>query len=185
MISVDIQQGGVTAKGSRKKPYNVTIVVQTIPASEWEKVQEAMAEQPIMAASLLSGRMPDNIEEKFTAVDLSMLRNQKGDLETDCSCSDWSNPCKHIAAVYLLLGSESRHPAQTLEPPELPPEPRPPEVAEFCSNPLAALQVKDLVASAIVPNTDAAPPQRLGRFPIWQCSREFVPAIQAVYHAAS
>ena len=28
------------------------------------------------------------------------------DLETDCSCPDWSNPCKHIAAVYYLLGEE-------------------------------------------------------------------------------
>ena len=28
------------------------------------------------------------------------------DLKTDCSCPDWSNPCKHIAAVYYLLGEE-------------------------------------------------------------------------------
>jgi uncharacterized Zn finger protein len=26
------------------------------------------------------------------------------ELETDCSCPDWANPCKHIAAVYFLLG---------------------------------------------------------------------------------
>ena len=29
-----------------------------------------------------------------------------GDLTTACSCPDWSNPCKHIAAVYYLLGEE-------------------------------------------------------------------------------
>jgi len=29
---------------------------------------------------------------------------KRGDLETDCSCPDYSNPCKHIAAVYYLLG---------------------------------------------------------------------------------
>jgi uncharacterized Zn finger protein len=28
------------------------------------------------------------------------------DLKTECSCPDWSNPCKHIAAVYYLLGEE-------------------------------------------------------------------------------
>ncbi|MGC8605205.1 MAG: SWIM zinc finger family protein, partial [Desulfomonilaceae bacterium] len=28
------------------------------------------------------------------------------DIGTDCSCPDWSNPCKHIAAVYYLLGEE-------------------------------------------------------------------------------
>jgi len=26
--------------------------------------------------------------------------------KTECSCPDWSNPCKHIAAVYYLLGEQ-------------------------------------------------------------------------------
>lgn len=35
-----------------------------------------------------------------------MFPRRLDDLETDCSCPDWSNPCKHIAAVYYLLGEE-------------------------------------------------------------------------------
>ncbi len=27
-------------------------------------------------------------------------------MKTECSCPDWSNPCKHIAAVYYLLGEQ-------------------------------------------------------------------------------
>jgi uncharacterized Zn finger protein len=27
-------------------------------------------------------------------------------MKTDCSCPDWSNPCKHIAAVYYLLAEQ-------------------------------------------------------------------------------
>ena len=210
VVSLDIQQGGVTAKvqGSRKRPYDVSITVQTISPQDWEHVLEAMAEQPIIAASLLSGRMPDNIEETFTAVGLSMFPNRRDDLETDCSCPDWSNPCKHIAAVYLLLGEEFdrdpflifrmrgmdredllgpefRRSAQTLEPPALPSEPLPPEAEEFWSNPLTVLQERDLAGPAIVPNADAALPQQLGRFPLWQGNREFVPAMQDIYQAAS
>ena len=210
VMSLDIRQGGVTAKvqGSRKRPYDVSITVQTISPQDWEHVQEAMAEQPIIAASLLSGRMPDNIEETFAAVGLSMFPNRRDDLETDCSCPDWSNPCKHIAAVYLLLGEEFdrdpflifrmrgmdredllgpefRRSAQTLEPPALPSEPLPLEVEEFWSNPLAALQESDLAGPAIVPNADAALPQQLGRFPLWQGKREFLPSMQDIYHAAS
>ena len=30
----------------------------------------------------------------------------RGDLATDCSCPDWSNPCKHIAGVYYLLACD-------------------------------------------------------------------------------
>ena len=72
------------------------------------------------------------------------------------------------------------------EPPSArPPHLRPPEVEEFWSNPRAALQAKDLAGPAIVPNEDAALIQQSGRFPLWQGSREFVPAMQAIYHAAS
>ena len=108
VMSIDVQPGGVTARvqGSRKRPYSVSIEVRTISPPDWERLQEAMAKQPIIAASLLSGRMPDNIEECFRAVGLSMFPDRQDDLETDCSCPDWSNPCKHVAAVYLLLGEE-------------------------------------------------------------------------------
>ena len=34
----------------------------------------------------------------------SLFPDKRGDLQTDCSCPDWANPCKHIAAVYYLLG---------------------------------------------------------------------------------
>ena len=37
---------------------------------------------------------------------ISLFPEKLKDLETDCSCPDWSNPCKHIAAVYYLLGEE-------------------------------------------------------------------------------
>ena len=77
----------------------IPVPVGTIAPPDWERVQEAMAEQPIIAASLLSGRMPDNIEDTFRTVGLSMFPDRQDDLQTDCSCHDWSNPCKHAAAV--------------------------------------------------------------------------------------
>ncbi|MBU4313650.1 MAG: SWIM zinc finger family protein [Actinobacteria bacterium] len=34
---------------------------------------------------------------------LSLFPKRQKDLETNCSCPDWSNPCKHIAAVFYLM----------------------------------------------------------------------------------
>jgi uncharacterized Zn finger protein len=62
-----------------------------------------MAEQAIFAAKLLAGDMPEDIEDAFKAARVSLFPS-KSDLDTDCSCPDWANPCKHIAAVYYLLG---------------------------------------------------------------------------------
>jgi len=50
--------------------------------------------------------MPQDIEEVFRAAKLSLFPEKLGDLNTECSCPDWSNPCKHIAAVYYLIGEE-------------------------------------------------------------------------------
>ena len=34
---------------------------------------------------------------------VSLFPTALRELNTDCSCPDWANPCKHIAAVYYLL----------------------------------------------------------------------------------
>jgi uncharacterized Zn finger protein len=57
-------------------------------------------------AKLLAGEMPEDIERAFQQVGLALFPQKHKDLVTDCSCPDWSNPCKHIAAVYYLLGEE-------------------------------------------------------------------------------
>jgi uncharacterized Zn finger protein len=62
-----------------------------------------MASQAIFAAKLLSGEMPQNIEEAFVEAKVPLFPTSAKELDTECSCPDWANPCKHIAAVYYLL----------------------------------------------------------------------------------
>jgi uncharacterized Zn finger protein len=50
--------------------------------------------------------MPQDIEEAFQQAGVNLFPASRGDLKTECSCPDWSNPCKHIAAVYYLLGEQ-------------------------------------------------------------------------------
>src|SRR5262249_11091194 len=37
---------------------------------------------------------------------VALFPEHKADLSTECSCPDDANPCKHIAAVYYLLGEQ-------------------------------------------------------------------------------
>src|SRR6266852_2043754 len=105
VISIDVEPGIVKARvqGSMPKLYNVKIKLKPLSDQNWEKVTDAMASQALFAAKLLAGEMPTNIEEAFHAVHLSLFPTAVSDLETDCTCPDWANPCKHIAAVYYLL----------------------------------------------------------------------------------
>jgi uncharacterized Zn finger protein len=105
VISIDVEPGLVKAKvqGSQPRPYNVKIRLEPLSDQDWEKVTDAMASQAIFAAKLLAGEMPNNIEEAFASVHVSLFPTALRELNTDCSCPDWANPCKHIAAVYYLL----------------------------------------------------------------------------------
>lgn len=106
--SIDIKKGVVEAKvqGSKAKPYSVTIKISPLSRTDWDKLGQALSTQALFAAKLLAGEMPQDIEEAFQKAGLSLFPRKLQDLSTDCSCPDWSNPCKHIAAVYYLLGEE-------------------------------------------------------------------------------
>ena len=105
VISIDVEPGLVKAKvqGSQPRPYNVKIRLEPLSDQDWDKVTDAMASQAIFAAKLLAGEMPNTIEEAFASVHVSLFPTALRELKTDCSCPDWANPCKHIAAVYYLL----------------------------------------------------------------------------------
>lgn len=106
VIEINVEPGHVSARvqGTRRTPYKVSIRLAPLSNRQWDKVFDALAEQAIFAAQLLNGEMPPDIEQVFEAVRVPLFPASRGDLQTDCSCPDWANPCKHIAAVYYLMG---------------------------------------------------------------------------------
>src|SRR4029079_12425491 len=72
--------------------------------AEWERVIDGMSSEALYPARLLSGEMPEQIEDVFSAAGSSLFPRDGDDMQTRCSCPDWANPCKHIAAVHYLLG---------------------------------------------------------------------------------
>jgi uncharacterized Zn finger protein len=55
------------------------------------------------AAQLLGGEVPPDLEEVFASTGVTLFPATWSDLRSTCTCPDWENPCKHIAAVYFLL----------------------------------------------------------------------------------
>jgi uncharacterized Zn finger protein len=108
VLSIEIEPGRVQAKvqGSRSQPYKVRMSLPPLSLKDWEKFIGHVSRQALIPSRLLSGEMPEDIEKVFEEVGLSLFPKRHQDLKTDCSCPDWSNPCKHIAAVYYLLGEE-------------------------------------------------------------------------------
>jgi uncharacterized Zn finger protein len=211
VLSIDVAEGEVTAKvqGSRPKPYSVTIAMKGLTATQWSEVVQALAEQARFTAKLLAGEMPTDIEEVFQQVGLSLFPSASVDLVTQCSCPDWSNPCKHVAAVYYLLGEEfdrdpfllfrlrglgreellqrlsrAAPPAAEEPQPEVsyPAEPLPADPSVFWAS--AALP-DDAFGEVSPPPVSGAWLRRLGGFPFWRGETPLQDALEPVYGAAS
>lgn len=107
VISIDVHKGLVRSKvqGVQSEPYDIKIRLAKISEDDWDKATEVMASKAIFAAKLLCGEMPTDIEDAFTEAGSSLFPGKK-DIKTDCSCPDWADPCKHIAAVYYLMAEK-------------------------------------------------------------------------------
>lgn len=105
VLDLEIKPGLVTSRvqGSHRRPYEARIETLTLSAKDWARVEQVMASRAVFLAKLLSGEMPRDIEQAFVETRLSLFPTSARDLTTDCSCPDWSNPCKHVAATYYLL----------------------------------------------------------------------------------
>ncbi len=206
VLSIGIEKGKISAQvqGSRPMPYAIEIRVKPLKKQEWAKVAVAVSSQAVFATKLLAGEMPREMDEAFRDAGVSLFPAQYDDLSTDCSCPDWSNPCKHIAAVYYLLGEEfDRDPflifkmrgmhreeflalmgeSRTDAAVETPaPEPLSAAPARFWA---AGAMPEDLAGGAPVALAVAALPQRLGKFPFWRGAQGFHDFLDAVYAQAS
>ncbi len=108
VLRVDIAPGRVEAdvQGSRYEPYRIVFRVKSLTERQWEKAIETLASQALFAAKLLSGEMPQDIEEAFKSAKLSLFPTSRRGLVTECSCPDAANPCKHVAAVHYVLAEQ-------------------------------------------------------------------------------
>ena len=108
IVDIEIGKGHVIAhvQGSRDAPYLVRMHFSMLSSTDWKKLVRALAQRPDVAVELGMGQIPESIEEVFEEQQLSLFPNASGDLKAACSCPDKANPCKHVAAVYYLLGEE-------------------------------------------------------------------------------
>ncbi len=106
VLTIEFKGAKVLAKvqGSEAEPYQVSLDLDPFSDEQWGYVIETMSERAIIAAKLLAGEMPQNIEDVFTNNGLSLFPFTLSDVHSDCSCPDQANPCKHVGAVYYQLG---------------------------------------------------------------------------------
>ena len=105
VLSLDVSSGLIVAQvqGSRRTPYVVTIRSPQPAPGQWAAIDAAMAARVGFAAHLAAGEVPAELENVFSAASVSLFPSEWVDIGAGCSCPDWENPCKHIAAVLYVF----------------------------------------------------------------------------------
>ncbi|HIK10790.1 MAG TPA: SWIM zinc finger family protein [Oscillatoriaceae cyanobacterium M33_DOE_052] len=106
VLSIDFQEQKVIARvqGTEAEPYKISLWLDAFTDEDWQYIIETLSQRAIFSAKLLAGEMPPNIEEVFAANGLRLFPFTLQEIHSRCSCPDQANPCKHIGAVYYLLG---------------------------------------------------------------------------------
>ena len=117
VVSLAVGPGAVVAvvQGSRPEPYRVRLAMPEVADEEWERIIVTLGSQARFAARMLAGELPPEVEDVFEATGASLFPAPHARLVTECTCPDFENPCKHIAAVcYLVAELFDRDPFQVL-----------------------------------------------------------------------
>ena len=123
VVSLSIAGPHVAARvqGTRPDPYDVTLDFRTPESAARARLVAALCAEPMLVARLLADDLPQDVEAAFRREGYDLFPGGKlgpgrYDMTTACSCPDYANPCKHTAAVLLLLGEEiARRPLTLLE----------------------------------------------------------------------
>ena len=145
-------------QGTDETPYKVKLWLDVLNDEDWGYVLEALAQKARWSAQLLAGIMPADIERAFAASGKRLFPFKLQEVRSECTCPDKANPCKHISAVYFLMGDRfsedpfvlfqlrGRNRARLLE-----------DLAEYRRKALANLARKAKSKKANTPPSDSTP----------------------------
>lgn len=91
-------------QGSGADPYKVKLWLDVLSDDDWGYVLEALSQNARWSAQLLAGVMPEDIERAFAASGKRLFPFKLQEVRSECTCPDKTNPCKHVSAVFYLMG---------------------------------------------------------------------------------
>ena len=105
VISVDVAPGICEAvvQGGSREPYRIELQFDVMPPKAKRQILAKLRARPLLVAQLLVRNLPEMVDLLFRAAGYPLVPSAANSFSSSCSCPDYANPCKHIAAVLFLL----------------------------------------------------------------------------------
>lgn len=93
-------------QGSRPKPYSISLVLKSFTQKDKDTILAIILNNPLYLSSLLNRKLPEQLYQEFEEKKVKLFPENWSDISADCSCPDWADCCKHIAAIIYMIANE-------------------------------------------------------------------------------
>jgi len=104
VIDLQVAKGQVTAKVSGSELYAVKIEIEPVAPPRWKAICKDCTGAIDSLVELLQGRLARGVMDRVCR-QADGLFPTPGEIKFSCSCPDWADMCKHVAAALYGIGA--------------------------------------------------------------------------------
>jgi uncharacterized Zn finger protein len=104
VIDLQISAGTIKALVSGSRIYQVSVKVTPVSKARWKAICTDCAGGIDSLVELLQGRFSKGVMERICRQNTGLFPSPK-EIRLSCSCPDWAEMCKHVAAVLYGIGA--------------------------------------------------------------------------------
>ncbi len=103
VVHLDVLPGAVLAYVSGSELYTVKVKIAPVSAARWRSLCADCVGSIGSLVELLKGELDAQVMERVCQVETGLFPSPT-EIELSCSCPDWADMCKHVAAVLYGIG---------------------------------------------------------------------------------
>jgi uncharacterized Zn finger protein len=105
VVDLQINPGSVTALVAGSELYRIAIKIKPLGPALWKSIQAECAGKIDSLIELLQGKLSSAVMQIVTRREKGLFPTPK-EIDLDCSCPDWADLCKHVAASLYGVGAK-------------------------------------------------------------------------------
>ena len=104
VLDLQVTMGEITAKVSGSELYTVKITITAVAVTRWKAICSDCAGSIDSVVELLQGRLAKGVMDRVCRKGEGLFPGPK-EIKLSCSCPDWADMCKHVAATLYGVGA--------------------------------------------------------------------------------
>ena len=113
VIDLQVSAGKVQALVMGSSLYKVEVTVKPVEAAQWKSICKDCSGSIASLVEILQGKLSTSVMQRLCQPGTGLMPTTKA-LKFRCSCPDWADMCKHVAAVLYGVGARLDHQPELL-----------------------------------------------------------------------